>query len=208
MWTHVTLFKTLSMVLPISLGVNDKAVKITYKDLYQLVYHYLFFKTLINLFIYFWLHWVFIAVHGLSLVAVSGDYSLSWCAGFSLQWLLLLQSTGSRHEGFSSCGLRALERRLSSCGAWAYLLHGMWELSGPGLESMSPALAGRFLTTAPQGKPLLLPLYLPLLTQCLCPSFPTTLSSLFSHLGILCWQLSWPRMYSSKIVTLLFPHIT
>ena len=29
----------------------------------------------------------------------------------------------------------------------------MWELPGPGLESLSPALAGRFLTTAPPGKP-------------------------------------------------------
>ena len=26
-----------------------------------------------------------------------------WCMGFSLWWLLLLQSTGSRHTGFSSC---------------------------------------------------------------------------------------------------------
>ena len=30
----------------------------------------------------------------------------------------------------------------------------MWDLPGPGLKPMSPALAGRFLTTAPQGKPL------------------------------------------------------
>ena len=29
------------------------------------------------------------------------------CAGFSLRWLLLLQSTGSRCVGFSSCGTRA-----------------------------------------------------------------------------------------------------
>ncbi|KAJ8797170.1 hypothetical protein J1605_017398 [Eschrichtius robustus] len=28
----------------------------------------------------------------------------------------------------------------------------MWDLSGPGLEPVSPALAGRFLTTAPPGK--------------------------------------------------------
>ena len=48
---------------------------------------------------YFWLHWVFVAARGLSLVAVSGGYS-------SLRWLLLLQSTGSRHVGFSSCGTR------------------------------------------------------------------------------------------------------
>ena len=30
-----------------------------------------------------------------------------WCMGFSLQWLLLLRSTDSRHVGFSSCGARA-----------------------------------------------------------------------------------------------------
>ena len=35
----------------------------------------------------------------------------------SLRWLLLQQSTGSRHLGFSSRGLWALERRLSGCGA-------------------------------------------------------------------------------------------
>ena len=29
----------------------------------------------------------------------------------------------------------------------------MWDLPGPGLEPMSPALAGRFLTTPPPGKP-------------------------------------------------------
>ena len=30
-----------------------------------------------------------------------------WCAGFSLRWLLLLWSAGSRRVGFSSCGVRA-----------------------------------------------------------------------------------------------------
>ena len=42
-------------------------------------------------------------------------------------------------------------RRFSSCGAQAYLLHGMWGLPGPGLERVSPTLAGGFLTTAPPG---------------------------------------------------------
>ena len=55
------------------------------------------------------------------------------------------------HE-LSSCGLQALERRLSSCGARAELLHGMWGLPGPGIEPVSPVLAGRFLTTEPPGK--------------------------------------------------------
>ena len=56
-------------------------------------------------------------------------------------------------RGLSSCGSQALERRLSSCGSWAELLRGMRYLPGPGLEPVSPALAGGFLTTAPPGKP-------------------------------------------------------
>ena len=43
---------------------------------------YLFTLT-IYLFIYFWLRWVFVAVHGLSLVAPSGGYSSLQCGGFS-----------------------------------------------------------------------------------------------------------------------------
>ena len=50
-----------------------------------------------------WLYWVFVAARGLSLVAASWGYSLLRCMGFSLQCLLLLWSTGSRHVGFSSC---------------------------------------------------------------------------------------------------------
>ena len=43
--------------------------------------------------------------------------------------------------------------RLSSCGSRAQLPCGMWDLPRPGLEPVSPALAGRFSTTAPPGKP-------------------------------------------------------
>ena len=43
-------------------------------------------------------------------------------------------------RGLSSCGLQALERRLSSCSARALLLCGKWDLPGPGLEPVSPAL--------------------------------------------------------------------
>ena len=89
---------------------------------------------------------------GFSLVAVSGGYSSLRCAGFSLRWLLLLRSTDSKLTGFSSCGSRALECRLSSCGTRALLLRGMWDLPGQGLKPVSPALAGGFLTTAPPGK--------------------------------------------------------
>ena len=41
---------------------------------------YLFLKTYFYLFI-FWLHWVFVAVLGLSLIAASRGYSLLRCAG-------------------------------------------------------------------------------------------------------------------------------
>ena len=48
---------------------------------------------------------------------------------------------------------RLQTRRLSSCGSRAQLLRGMWDLPRPGLEPVSPALPGRFSTTAPPGKP-------------------------------------------------------
>ena len=59
-------------------------------------------------------------------------------------------------RGLISCGSQALEHRLSSCVTRAQLLHGMWDLPGPGLEPVSPALSGGFLTTAPPEKPLTL----------------------------------------------------
>ena len=88
-------------------------------------------------------------------------YSSLWCTCFSLRWLLLVWSTSSRHvhasvvvaRGFSSCGSRALECRIISCGTWAQMLHGMWDPPRPGIEPvLIPALAGGFSTTAPPGK--------------------------------------------------------
>ena len=49
---------------------------------------------------------------------------------------------------------RLQTRRLSDCGSRAHLLCGMWDLPRPGLEPVSPAVAGRFSTTVPAGKPL------------------------------------------------------
>ena len=48
---------------------------------------------------------------------------------------------------------RLQTRRLSSCGSRAQLLRGSRDLPRPGLEPVSPALAGRFSTTVPPGKP-------------------------------------------------------
>ena len=52
-------------------------------------------------------------------------------------------------HGLSSCGSRAPEHRLNSCGIWAQLLYGMWDLPRPGIEPVSPALTGGFFTTEP-----------------------------------------------------------
>ena len=48
---------------------------------------------------------------------------------------------------------RLQTHRLSSCGSQAQLLCGMWDPPRPGLEPVSRALADRFSTTAPPGKP-------------------------------------------------------
>ena len=52
---------------------------------------------------------------------------------------------------------RLQTHRLSNGVSRAQLLHSMWDLSRPGLEPVSPALAGRFSTTAPPGKPQMFP---------------------------------------------------
>ena len=102
---------------------------------------------------------VFVAARGLSLVA--GEQALlccgaqaSHCGGFSCcgARTLGVQASVVAARGLSSCGSRAVESRFSSCGARAYLLRGMWDLPGPGIEPTTSALAGRFLTTAPPGK--------------------------------------------------------
>ena len=56
----------------------------------------------ISVFVFFfflWLHWVFVSVRGLTLVAASGGHSSSRCAGLSPSWPLLLWSTDSRCTG-------------------------------------------------------------------------------------------------------------
>ena len=73
----------------------------------------------------------------------------SHCGGCFCCGALVLGRTG-----FRSCGSRALEQGLSSCGTQAWLLRGMWNLPGPGIKPVSLALTGGFLTTGPPGKSL------------------------------------------------------
>ena len=79
----------------------------------------------------------------------------------SLRWLLFLHSAGSRHTVFSSCSILAQQLQLSGSSTraqqlWpqAELVLGMWNLPGPGIKPVSPALAGRFPYPAPPGNPL------------------------------------------------------
>ena len=92
-------------------------------------------------FICFWLHWVFVAACGLSLVVRSKAYSSLKDAGSGAR---RLQSLAARR--LSSGGSRVLEKvlehRLHSCGAWTYLPLCTWDLPRAGIKPVSPALAG------------------------------------------------------------------
>ena len=81
-------------------------------------YPFTFFFFLINLFIYFWLCWVFVSVRGLSLAAASGGHSSLQCAGLSLSWPLLLRSTGSR--GADSAVVAHRPSCSAACGIFPY----------------------------------------------------------------------------------------
>ena len=72
------------------------------------------------------------------------------CAGSSL--LRALSSSFNKQRLLSSHSFQAPEHRLSSWGTQAGLLHSMWDLPNPGMESTSPALAGGFLTPEPPEK--------------------------------------------------------
>ena len=102
---------------------------------------YLFFF-LINLLIN-----LFLAVLGLRLCA----RAFPSCGK---RWPLLIAVRGPLTIAASLVAEHRLQtHRLSSCGPQAQPLCGMWDLPRPGLEPVSPALAGRLPTTAPPGKP-------------------------------------------------------
>ena len=73
---------------------------------------------------YFWLCQVFIAMHRLSLLAESRDYSLDVVcrllivvASLCQAWALGIQASVVAAWGSVSCGSQALEHRFSSCGS-------------------------------------------------------------------------------------------
>ena len=84
--------------------------------------------------------WVFVAARAFSSCGTQGLLSSCGPQAYYWQWPLCR-------------GALALERAgRGSCGTQAWLLPGMWSFPGLGIEPVSPALAGGFLTTGPPGK--------------------------------------------------------
>ena len=109
--------------------------------------------------IYCWLHWVFVAVCGLSLVAVSwsslhcGEQA-SHCGAFSCCGSEALGAWASTVAALRirSCGSWTLELMdFNSCSAQAQLLWSTWNFPRSRIRPMAPTLVGRFLSIAPLG---------------------------------------------------------
>ena len=105
--------------------------------------------------VYFWLPWVFTAYT--QAFSHCGEWGLLSSCGTQAShfsdfsccraWSLGTWASVAVARGLRSCSSPALEHRLNSCGPWILLLHGMWDSPGPGIETVSPASAGGFLTT-------------------------------------------------------------
>ena len=120
-----------------------------------------------------------------------------WAFSHRSEWglTLYLWRLGFSLCGFPWCLAQALERMgFSSCGRQAWLLRDMWNFPGLGIELVSPALAGRFLTTGLLWK----------------------FSSIFlmKELGLVLAQpahhhsdLGFPSMYSAVLKPLTFIHL-
>ena len=94
-------------------------------------------------FIYFYLQWILVAVHGFTLVATGWGATLQLpCVVLSLQWLFCCRAQALGHVGSVWC------RGLVALGS-------VWDPPGPRIQPTSSALAGRFSVTGPQGKSLL-----------------------------------------------------
>ena len=110
--------------------------------------------------------WAFASCRGQGLLPLAAHRLLTVVASLVMEHRLLmrglqqLQLAGSRASGLPELRHRSpllVARRLwsmqaSVVAAWAQLLLSMWNLPRPGVEPVSLALAGTFLSTAPLGK--------------------------------------------------------
>ena len=105
-------------------------------SLLPLIYHSFFFFFCF----YFLKFYMFLFLFGPGLRCCAGFSLIVVSMGFLFRWPLSLQSKGS--------GVR----ELGSCGPMGLVARQMWNLPGLGIKLVSPALAGRFLSTVPSGK--------------------------------------------------------
>ena len=126
-----------------SFPLREVPLNISYKTGLVVLNTFSFCLSLFYLFIFF------IAVVGLRFCARAFSSCGKWGPLFIAVHgaLTIAASLAAKH--------RLQTRRLSNCGSRAQSLRGMWDPPRPGLEPASPALAGRFSTTAPPGKPCL-----------------------------------------------------
>ena len=105
-------------------------------------------QKIMNVFLFYvYLFILFIAVLGLRFCARAFSSCGKWGPLFiAVRGPLTIVASLVAEHRLQTC-------RLSNCGSRAQLLRGMRDLPRPGLEPVSPALAGRFSTTAPPGKP-------------------------------------------------------
>ena len=103
----------------------------------------------LNIFIY-----LFLALLGLHFFAQAfsscGEPGLFFVVVCRL--LIVVASLVLEHRLQGGWASSVVAYSLSSCGTLAQLLHSMWNLPRPGIETMFPALAGRCLSVVPPGK--------------------------------------------------------
>ena len=76
-------------------------------------------------------------------------FSSGW-AGAALYWGA--QASHCRAQALDAQASVVDALRFSSCGTWALLLRGIWNLPRPGFKTSPSALAGEFLSPVPPGK--------------------------------------------------------
>ena len=98
------------------------------------------FKKIYLLTIPVWPYWVSVAVAGLSLVAASRGPSPAAMLGLL------------RAAVYAGAERRLWARGFSHCGMWAQPPHSLWNLPGPGIKPVSPALSEGLLTSGAPGR--------------------------------------------------------
>ena len=115
-------------------GIRNNMLCLMPQHFFKIPVPRLFLKII---FICYWLHWVFISMHMLSLVMAQEDYCSLLFMGLSLWQLLFLQGMGSRAPQVRCMDLLAL-----------WYVESSWTKD----QTHVPCIGSGFLTTGPPGK--------------------------------------------------------